>query len=122
MAYRFLGVKLLPGTHHLFLGMGRMFPGTPKLVLGIFWLLGTTPPFLGTLERFLGMPKIKVVPETPYRGLLILRIHNPGERAAETRFSQALIADHPPFLFHGTCRAFRAIYSSHLVWQLYRTT
>src|SRR5947209_17683583 len=69
MAYRFLGVKLLPGTHHLFLG-------TPKLVLGTFWLLGTTPPFLGTLERFLGMPKIKVLPETPYRGLLIHFIHS----------------------------------------------
>jgi hypothetical protein len=45
MAYRFLGVKLLPGTQ--------------KLFLGTFWLLGTTPPFLGTLERFLGMPKIR---------------------------------------------------------------
>jgi hypothetical protein len=76
MAYRFLGVKLLPGTHHLFLGMGRMFLGTLKLVLGTFWLLGTTPPFLGTLERFLGMPKIKVVPETPYRGLLVHFTHS----------------------------------------------
>jgi hypothetical protein len=57
MAYRFLGVKLLPGTHHLFLGTGRMFPGTPKLFLGTSWLLGTTQPFLGTLERFLGMLK-----------------------------------------------------------------
>jgi hypothetical protein len=71
MAYRFLGVKLLPGTHHLFLGMGRMFPGTPKLVLGTFWLLGTTPPFPRTLERFLGMPNITVGPETPCRGLLV---------------------------------------------------
>jgi hypothetical protein len=43
MAYRFLGVKLLLETHHLFLGIGWIFPG---------------------------MPKIKVVPETPYRGLL----------------------------------------------------
>jgi len=59
MAYWFLGIKLLPGTQHLFLGIGRMFPGTPKLFLGTFWLLGTTPPFLGTLERFLGMPKIR---------------------------------------------------------------
>jgi hypothetical protein len=59
MAYWFLGVKLLPGTHYLFLGIGRIFPGTPKLFLGAFWLLGTTPPFLGTLERFLGMPKIR---------------------------------------------------------------
>src|SRR2546423_8813876 len=57
MAYRFLGVKLLPGTHHLFLGIGRMFLGTPKLFLGTSWLLGTTQPFLGTLEQFLGMPK-----------------------------------------------------------------
>ena len=69
MAYRFLGVKLLPGTHHLFLGIGRMFPGTLKLLLGIFWLLGT-------LEQFLGMPKIKVVPETPYRGLLVHFTHS----------------------------------------------
>jgi len=61
MAYWFLGVKLLPGT--------------PKLFLGTFWLLGMTPPFLGTLERFLGMPKIKVVPETPYRGLLVHFTH-----------------------------------------------
>jgi len=45
MAYRFLGVKLLPETQ-------KLFPGT-------FWLLGTTPPFPGTLERFLGMPKIR---------------------------------------------------------------
>jgi hypothetical protein len=43
MAYWFLGIKLLPGTHHLFLGIGRMFPGTPKLFLGTFWLLGTVP-------------------------------------------------------------------------------
>jgi hypothetical protein len=42
MAYRFLGVKLLPGT----------------------------------LERFLGMPKIKVAPETPYRGLLVRFTHS----------------------------------------------
>jgi hypothetical protein len=53
-----------------------MFPGTTKLFLGTFWLLGTTPPFLGTLERFLGMPKIKVVPETPYRGLLVHFTHS----------------------------------------------
>src|SRR5271168_3129571 len=58
MAYRFLGVKLLPGTHHLFLGIGRRFLGTPKL------------------KRFLGMPKIKVVPETPYRGLLVRFTHS----------------------------------------------
>ena len=37
--YRFLGVKLLPRMHHLFLRIGRMFPGT--------------------LEQFLGMPKIR---------------------------------------------------------------
>src|SRR5436305_1905292 len=43
MAYRFLGVKLLPGTHHLFLGIGRMFLGTPKLVLGTFWPPGNDP-------------------------------------------------------------------------------
>jgi hypothetical protein len=30
------GVKLLPGTHHLFLGIGWMFLGTPKLFLGTF--------------------------------------------------------------------------------------
>jgi hypothetical protein len=60
MAYRFLGVKLLPGTHHLFLGIDRMFPGTPKLFLGTLWLLGMTLPFLGTLERFLGIPKIRM--------------------------------------------------------------
>ena len=34
-----------------------------------------------------------------------LRIHNPGEMAAETRSSQAPTADHSPLLFGGTYRA-----------------
>jgi hypothetical protein len=51
MVYRFLEIKLLLETHHLFLEIGRMFLETLKLFLGIFWLLETIPPFLGTLER-----------------------------------------------------------------------
>ena len=37
---------------------------------------------------------------------VILRIHNPSEKGAETRSSQAPTADRSPLLFHGACRPF----------------
>src|SRR5436305_7047413 len=46
------GIDIAATPTVLNLGIGRMFPGTPKLFLGTFWLLGT-------LEQFLGMPKIR---------------------------------------------------------------
>ena len=49
------GVKLLPGRHRVFLGMGQTLPGTPELFLGAFLLLGKTHRFLGTLKQFLGI-------------------------------------------------------------------
>jgi hypothetical protein len=51
-----------------------MFPGTPKLFLGTFWLLGT-------LERFLGMPKIRTNKFLFHmrRGLLFGKAESPRE-------------------------------------------
>jgi hypothetical protein len=43
----------------------------------------------------------------------LLRMHNPGKKAAETRSSQAPTSDRSPLLFGGTCRALWVIYSSH---------
>jgi hypothetical protein len=61
---------------------------------------------------------------------LFLRIHNPGERAAETTSSQPLTADRPPLLFPRICLVFASICSSrprssptllmHLPSQAYR--
>jgi hypothetical protein len=51
MAYRFLGVKLLPGTHHLFPGIGRMFPGTPKIVPGNILAPGNDSAVPGNAEN-----------------------------------------------------------------------
>jgi hypothetical protein len=51
----FLRASWLLGSRFAFLGMGRMFPGTPASFLGTFWLLGKTPSFLGTLKWFLGI-------------------------------------------------------------------
>jgi hypothetical protein len=42
-----------------FLGMGRMFLGTPTFFLGAFWLLEKAPRFLGTLKWFLGTGKTR---------------------------------------------------------------
>jgi hypothetical protein len=55
MAMLFPGAFWLLGSRFAFLGMERMFPGTPALFLGTFWLLGKGPSFLGTLRWFLGI-------------------------------------------------------------------
>jgi hypothetical protein len=55
MAMLFPGAFWLLGSRVAFLGMERMFPGTPALFLGTFWLLGKGPSFLGTLRWFLGI-------------------------------------------------------------------
>jgi hypothetical protein len=47
MAMLFPGAFWLLGSRFAFLGMERMFPGTPALFLGTFWLLGKGPSFLG---------------------------------------------------------------------------
>ena len=42
-------------------------------------------------------------------------MHNPGEKATETRSSQAPTTDNPPLLFPGICHAFASMYSSRPV-------
>ena len=76
MGYRFLGVKLLPGTHHLFLGIGWMFPGTPKLFLGTSWLLGTTQRFLVLWRGPEGRAKHRVVQRLALGSADISRLAN----------------------------------------------
>jgi hypothetical protein len=44
--------------------------------------------------------------------VVVLRMHNPGEMAAQTRAGQAPTTDPPPLLFPGICRASTSISSS----------
>ena len=76
----------LPGSHcvivlgnrFVLLELGWMFPGTPPLFLGTFWLLGEASSFLGTLNWFLGTVRacpFKPGAHTPQKAVGPVRDH-----------------------------------------------